>query len=284
MKFSIRQILASAAGAVIAAVIASIFGVKGTIVGVAIGSAAATFGHGVGGAVDRAGPRRPSSRWSCGPPRRRRCCASWAGPAPAAPAVRRRDASRGSDRLHAPGAGSGDGRDGVVGGAGGGDRASGDLGRGRRPGHAAHRRHDPRRCSRPAARAAGQPAAIPMDRHRGHGGHRVRARAAVHHGDRADLGQTAGRDLRRTAARDDGQEHLHAVAARRHRPRRPRRLRRPRRRRRPRVDDQPTSTTTSTTRRRAPPRRSTPGADDHHDRSRRVGQTTTTSSPGQRSP
>ena len=43
MKFSFRQILASAAGAVIAAVIASTFGVKGTIVGVAIGSAAATM-------------------------------------------------------------------------------------------------------------------------------------------------------------------------------------------------------------------------------------------------
>jgi cytoskeletal protein RodZ len=43
VKFSIRQILASAVGAVIAAVIASSFGVKGTIVGVAIGSAAATM-------------------------------------------------------------------------------------------------------------------------------------------------------------------------------------------------------------------------------------------------
>ncbi len=43
MKFSFRQILASTAGAVIAAVIASSFGVKGTIVGVAIGSAAATM-------------------------------------------------------------------------------------------------------------------------------------------------------------------------------------------------------------------------------------------------
>jgi hypothetical protein len=42
VKFSFRQILASAAGAVIAAVIASSFGVKGTIIGVAIGSAAAT--------------------------------------------------------------------------------------------------------------------------------------------------------------------------------------------------------------------------------------------------
>ena len=44
MKFSFRQILASAAGAVIAAIIASIFGVKGTIIGVAIGSAVATLG------------------------------------------------------------------------------------------------------------------------------------------------------------------------------------------------------------------------------------------------
>ncbi len=44
MKFSFRQILASAAGAVIAALIASSFGVTGTIVGVAIGSMAATLG------------------------------------------------------------------------------------------------------------------------------------------------------------------------------------------------------------------------------------------------
>jgi hypothetical protein len=44
VKFSIRQILASTAGAVCAAIILSVFGVKGTIVGVAIGSAAATMG------------------------------------------------------------------------------------------------------------------------------------------------------------------------------------------------------------------------------------------------
>ncbi len=44
MKFSYRQIMASAGGAVLSAVIASIFGVKGTIVGVAIGSVAATTG------------------------------------------------------------------------------------------------------------------------------------------------------------------------------------------------------------------------------------------------
>jgi len=42
VKFSLRQILASSAGAVIAAVIASSFGVKGTVVGVAIGAAVAT--------------------------------------------------------------------------------------------------------------------------------------------------------------------------------------------------------------------------------------------------
>jgi hypothetical protein len=44
VKFSFRQILASAGGAVLAAGIASLFGVKGTIIGVAIGSAAATSG------------------------------------------------------------------------------------------------------------------------------------------------------------------------------------------------------------------------------------------------
>ena len=44
MKFSYRQILASAVGAVLSAIVASIFGVKGTIVGVAIGSIAATTG------------------------------------------------------------------------------------------------------------------------------------------------------------------------------------------------------------------------------------------------
>jgi hypothetical protein len=44
VKFSYRQILASAGGAVLSAVIASIFGVKGTIVGMAIGSVAATMG------------------------------------------------------------------------------------------------------------------------------------------------------------------------------------------------------------------------------------------------
>jgi hypothetical protein len=44
VTFSYRQILASAAGAVIAALIASTFGVAGTIVGVAIGSMAATMG------------------------------------------------------------------------------------------------------------------------------------------------------------------------------------------------------------------------------------------------
>jgi hypothetical protein len=44
VKFSFRQILASATGAVIAALILSTFGVNGTIIGVAIGSAAATIG------------------------------------------------------------------------------------------------------------------------------------------------------------------------------------------------------------------------------------------------
>ncbi len=44
MKLPYRQIIGSAIGAVLAALIASSFGVKGTIIGVAIGSAAATIG------------------------------------------------------------------------------------------------------------------------------------------------------------------------------------------------------------------------------------------------
>ncbi len=42
MKLSLKQILASAAGATLAALLASAFGVKGTVIGVAIGSALAT--------------------------------------------------------------------------------------------------------------------------------------------------------------------------------------------------------------------------------------------------
>ncbi len=44
MKLSPIQVLASAVGAVLAAVIASYFGVKGTVVGAALGSAVATIG------------------------------------------------------------------------------------------------------------------------------------------------------------------------------------------------------------------------------------------------
>jgi hypothetical protein len=44
VKLPYRQIIGSAIGAVLAALIASSFGVKGTIIGVAIGSAAATIG------------------------------------------------------------------------------------------------------------------------------------------------------------------------------------------------------------------------------------------------
>ena len=54
MKFSVRQILASAVGAVLAALIASSFGVKGTIIGVAIGSVVATMGTAlVGQSIER---------------------------------------------------------------------------------------------------------------------------------------------------------------------------------------------------------------------------------------
>ena len=47
MKLSVKQIVASVCGALLAAVLASFFGVSGTVVGVAIGSAAATIGSAV---------------------------------------------------------------------------------------------------------------------------------------------------------------------------------------------------------------------------------------------
>ena len=47
MKLSVKQIVASVFGALLAALLASFFGVKGTVVGVAIGSAAATIGSAV---------------------------------------------------------------------------------------------------------------------------------------------------------------------------------------------------------------------------------------------
>ena len=113
MKFSVRQILASAAGAVIAAVIASAFGVKGTIVGVAIGSAAATFGtalvaqsiergHRGRQAGGRAGPRVLPVAAQAGRDRHQQR-RGFAG--------RRVDA----DRVHGARCRSGHGRDGVVG-------------------------------------------------------------------------------------------------------------------------------------------------------------------------
>ena len=203
VKFSIRQILASAAGAVIAAVIASSFGVKGTIVGVAIGSAAATIatafvaqsierGHEAVkqvvvrapdssallrklGGTGTSGARRPVD--ATGPRR----CRGPVGRAPSADGRRRPTA--------------------------------GDLGR--RPTPRPRERIDattlPMRPAGSPDRAGGA-ADVQLEDHCGHGGHRVRARAAVHHGHRADLGQAAVRDLREHRRRDDGQEHLHAAA------------------------------------------------------------------------
>jgi len=58
MRLSPRQIVASTVGAVLAAVIASFFGVKGTIIGVAVGSIIATTGTAVAAnTIDRTNKR-----------------------------------------------------------------------------------------------------------------------------------------------------------------------------------------------------------------------------------
>jgi len=78
VKFSYRQILASAAGAVLSAVIASVFGVKGTIVGVALGSIAATTGTALAfQSIERTNKAVKQS--SCGR-RRPRCYAALVAP------------------------------------------------------------------------------------------------------------------------------------------------------------------------------------------------------------
>ncbi len=131
MKFSIRQILASTAGAVIAAIIASTFGVKGTIVGVAIGSAAATMatafvaqsierGHQAVKQVAVKAPETATLLRKLGGTGVSGDTQSQASSAPTE-VVRSRHAGRGGYR---------DRQDGVDGGLGGGDRAPGDLGGG----------------------------------------------------------------------------------------------------------------------------------------------------------
>ena len=198
VKFSIRQILASTAGAVIAAIIASTFGVKGTIVGVAIGSAAATIGtalvaqsiergheavkqvvvrapglvHVVAQARGRpvasgdAGlvGRRPSAA-GAGAGRRRRPSRRWRPRRPPVGATERLEISAVAD---AP---------------------------------ATERPARPRTGADAAGGPPGRPATVcapvQLEDHRRHGGHRVRAGAPVHHGRRADLGQAAVGDLRR---------------------------------------------------------------------------------------
>ena len=80
VKFSVRQILASAAGAVIAAVIASSFGVNGDHRRSGHRFDRGHHGHGFGVTVDRAWSQGRASRWWSGRRRARRCCAGWEAP------------------------------------------------------------------------------------------------------------------------------------------------------------------------------------------------------------
>ena len=262
MKFSIRQILASAAGAVIAAVIASFFGVKGTIVGVAIGSAAATMatafvaqsierGH---QAVKQVVVRAPDTATllrklgGTGPAVTRVVSGCVVGANGGGRAVRGRRGGA-ADTIEMASASAGETERLEI-------SAVADA-------PAAERlRATTLPPARPGPRAR-RIAAVLLGRHRGNHRHRLRSGLALHHGHRADLGKAAGGHLRRRGdagprstgsspprrrLRHAGDDHVHQP--RRHRRprapapparpcrqptgRRPRRPRRPRRRPRPR--------------------------------------------------
>ena len=210
MKFSIRQILASTAGAVCAAVIASVFGVKGTIVGVAIGSAAATMatafvaqsierGH---EAVKQVAVRAPES----------------------SSLLRRLGGTRASgqsassvDESSAPTE--------VVGRSGGNAPETVEMASSLAPAAETERLEISATADSPATqrlRATTTPpppsvgrrttrARVLLACHCRDGGGRVRAGAAAHHGGRADLGQTPVGDLRRSGHRDHAEEHRQPV-------------------------------------------------------------------------
>ena len=265
MKFSFRQILASVGGAVIAAIIASAFGVKGTIVGVAIGSAAATIGTAL---VAQSIERGHAGRQAGGRPRPRLLHSP-----PAQAGGDRFERRRGDLRrcLRPPDRGrGGDGRGGGDGGDGVGHAVA------TRPGAwrslpvadapATERLRATTTPMQPALPGGpGGCAAVLLAGHRRHRGHRLRARPPADHRHRAHLGQAAGG--RSSATRDNGNivtppsaDDDDATAPRTRRPPRPRRRRR-------RVETTSTSTTTSSS-----------STYEHHEAP--TGSSTTSTTPG----
>ena len=200
MKFSIRQILASTAGAVIAAVVASVFGVKGTIVGVAIGSAAATFGTALVAqsiergheAVKQVVVRAPDSS-----PLLRRLGATGSGGG-ASTSV---DDSAPTEVTAASGASAGTAPMAPA------ASAAENLEVTAATGAPTSERIN----ATTRAGAAGCPAALHVVRHRRDRGRGVLPRPSAHHRHRADLGQAPGGDLRQRGQRNDGAQRVHAV-------------------------------------------------------------------------
>ena len=200
MKFSFRQILASVGGAVIAAIIASTFGVKGTIVGVAIGSAAATIGTALVAqsiergqqAVKQVVVRAPDSSSLL----RKLGATGLSG-----------DAASSVDASSAPTEAV------ATGGAAEtvemeSTTASDETGRleisAVADAPATERLRATTTPMQPAVPGSpdGRPAAVLLVRHRRDDGHRLRARPLAHHRHRTDLRQAAGVDLRQRGQRD----------------------------------------------------------------------------------
>ncbi len=207
MRFSVRQILASAAGAVIAAVIASIFGVKGTIVGVAIGSAAATMGTAfVAQSIERG--QHAVKQVVVRAPESSTLLRKLGGTGASGDAASSVDAaSAPTEAVRQPGTQSGSGpettkMESAAAPAGVTERleisAVADAPATERlPRH--HR-------SDAAGGGSARCAPVLLANHRGDGCHRVRAGPPVHHGRRADLGQAALGDLRRSGHRDHAEQ------------------------------------------------------------------------------
>ncbi len=203
MKFSIRQILASTAGAVCAAVIASVFGVKGTIVGVAIGSAAATMatafiaqsidrGHQV---VKQVAVRAPESSTLL----RRLGGTGTSGPA---------SSSVDADASSAPTE--------VVGQSGPKGAAAPETIEMATDTPATQTRAGDDVVDDTTDGREQHAARLFVARHRRNRGHRVRPGAAARHGDRADFGQAPVDDLRRRGHRHLAGECRQPVAGAAH--------------------------------------------------------------------
>ena len=216
MKFSIRQILASTAGAVCAAVIASVFGVKGTIVGVAIGSAAATMATAlVAQSIERG--HQAVKQVAVRAPETSTLLRRLGGTRASGPSASSVDASSAPTEVVGRSEPLGVSAPETV------EMASTPA-----PVAQTERLEISATADAPATerlratttptptptqgRSAHHAAGFLLACHRRDRGRRVRPGAAVHHRDRVDLGQALVGDLRRSGHRDHVEEHRQPVA------------------------------------------------------------------------